>query len=261
MTDLRPLRDIAHLGLALRPDQPTVAPWVPLSHTEMQIASLHFPIAIRMEEASPTLGLVLDDAYLRRPVLDPKGKWRGGYQPLAVRCAPLRCSAAGGDPLRDIMIAFPSDYIVERGGTPVIDESGAPSPFVRTVHRFFGLLQASREKFSEAIDQLFIGNLLVPLDPSNANGSRLYLVDGTRFAALEKRALAAMARQRFTALDVAAACLSSQRLLHDRYRPRPIATAAVAQYAQPLSYDHFLGKDFELALDDDELISLAEFEA
>ena len=62
------------------------------------------------------------------------------------------------------MIASPSNHLTAKDGIPIVDDGGGPSPLIREIHRLFRLLQESRAKFSEALDQLLIGNLLVPLE-------------------------------------------------------------------------------------------------
>jgi hypothetical protein len=70
-----------------------------------------------------------------------------------------------------------------------------------------------------------------------------------------------MARHSFTALDVSVACLSSQRLLREQYRPNLVSgTKPHAEKATSLSQESFVIEDFNLILDDGELISLADID-
>jgi hypothetical protein len=265
MTRLIPLREVSHLRLVMPTDEVGFAglPWLPVSHTELQLACLYFPIAVSFKTGHPALGLVLDAQYLKYPAVDSCGKWRGGYKPIAVRCFPLQSAEIGADPLSDILVASDSRHLVEAGGIPLVDGGGAPSPLILEVHRLLRLLQESREKFAPAIDRLLIANLLVPLDATEA-AEPLYVVDGARFLQADKRALCAMARHSFTALDVAVACLSSQRLLREQYRPKLSAVfgtklqAPVGAFPSP---DAFGLEEVGLALDDGELISLADIDA
>jgi hypothetical protein len=77
----------------------------------------------------------------------------------------------------------------------------------------------------------------------------------------DKKALAAMARHEFTALDIAVASLSSQRLLHERYRPKSDARPATHASSPSLPHDTLAIEGVDLALDDGELIMLADIDA
>jgi hypothetical protein len=266
MTSLIPLREVAHLRLVLPLNEGRISNqlWIPVSHTELHLACLYFPVAVRFDDGKPFLGLILGERYLKRPAADPSGKWQGGYKPIALRCSPFQTGKIGEDPLSDILIASPSNHLTDKGGIPIVDDGGGPSPLIREIHRLFRLLQESRAKFSQALDQLLIGNLLVPLEAADGISSTgdeppLHVVDGVRFMEADKRGLGAMARHSFTALDVSVACLSSQRLLREQYRPNLVSgTKPHAEKATSLSQESFAIEDFSLVLDDGELISLAD---
>ena len=271
MTMLIPLREVSHLGLVLPAVEVGMADtgWLPVSHTELHLASLYFPIAVRFVDGKPSLGLILQPQYLKYPAIDPSGKWRGGYQPIALRCFPFQSGEIGADPLGDILIASGSRHLVAAGGTALVDRRGEPSPLIREIHRLFRLLREGLEHFADALDQLLIADLLVPLDIAETNQQApgtppLYVVDGSRFLEVDKRALGAMARHRFTALDIAVTCLSSQRLLRDQYRPAGPAVAAANLQALDAAVppgNAFGLEGVNLVLDDGEMISLADIDA
>jgi SapC len=268
MTIPIPLRKVTHLKLVLPVNEGWVGNqlWVPVSHTELHLACLYFPIAVCFDDRRPCLGLLLGERYLKRPAVDASGKWQGGYKPIALRCFPFQAGEIGEDPLGDILIAFPSDHLTGKDGIPIVDDSGRPSPLIREIHNLFRLLQDSRTKFSDALDRLLISNLLTPLESVDGKSCgndtpSIYVVDAGRFMEADKMALSAMARQSFTALDVAVACLSSQRLLRDQYRPKPASgTKLCAERAASLTQQFFASEDFNLVLDDDELISLFDID-
>jgi SapC len=268
MTSLIPLREVAHLRLALPFNEGQISNqlWIPVSHTELHLACLYFPVAVRFDDGKLFLGLILGERYLKRPAVDASGKWQGGYKPIALRCSPFQTGKIGEDPLSDILIASPSNHLTAKDGIPIVDDGGGPSPLIREIHRLFRLLQESRAKFSEALDQLLIGNLLVPLEAADGISSAgdeppLHVVDGVRFMEADKRGLGAMARHSFTALDVSVACLSSQRLLREQYRPNLVSGRKPhAEKATSLSQEPFAIEDFNLVLDDGELISLADID-
>jgi hypothetical protein len=268
MTSLIPLREVAHLRLVLPLNEGRIDNqlWIPVSHTELHLACLYFPVAVRFDGGKPFLGLILGERYLKRPVVDASGNWQGGYKPIALRCSPFQTGKIGEDPLSDILIASPSNHLTDKGGIPIVDDGGGPSPLIREIHRLFRLLQESQAKFSEPLDQLLIGNLLVPLEAADGISSTgdeppLHVVDGVRFMEADKRGLGAMARHSFTALDVSVACLSSQRLLQEQYRANLVSgTKPHAEKATSLAQEIFAFEDFNFVLDDGELISLADID-
>ena len=75
MTKLIPLREVAHLRLVLPTDEVGIAglPWLPVSHTELHLACLYFPLAVSFKAGQPCLGLVLGAPYLRYPAVDAAG--------------------------------------------------------------------------------------------------------------------------------------------------------------------------------------------
>jgi SapC protein len=261
MTKLITLREVSHLRLLLDP-QPGVCDdqWWPVSSTELHLVSLFFPLAIRFEAGRPSLGVLVAPPFLNRPLFDEAGRWRGGYRPLALRVAPFQGGDIGADPL-DMLIALPSWHLVEQGGAPIVDANGAPSPLVREIHRWRRLLQDSQVKFATALDKLLIAQLLVPLAAPEGGSlaeSPLHTVDAPLFASTDNKALAAMARHDFTALDVAVACLSSQRLLHKPCRPRRLAGPEAPERQIWIAHDSLPIEALDLVLDDSELVSIAD---
>ncbi len=104
MTRLVPVREIAHLRLALPPHDRWIdeLTWIPASATEIHLASRYYPIAVRMEDQKPRLGLIVGRRYLVHALLDPAGTWRGAYRPVRLRCFPFESADVGDDPLSDI---------------------------------------------------------------------------------------------------------------------------------------------------------------
>jgi hypothetical protein len=265
MSKLVPLRDVTHLRLVPPSDEDGIGgrSWWPVSYTELHLASLYFPLAVHFDDAIPSLGLLLGEAYLKRSAVDGAGKWQGGYKPIALRSAPFRWGETGGGAL-DLLIASPWCHLANRGGIPIVDDGGAVHPLIVEIHRWCRLLQDSRTKFANALDRLLIANLLVPLaatDGTPPDDRPPHVVDAARFMDADKKALAAMARHEFTALDIAVASLSSQRLLHDRYRPTSDAKPKLHASSSSLPHDAVAIEGVDLALDDGELIMLADIDA
>src|SRR5262249_567648 len=156
----------SHLRIELPPVEHSIGDqqWLPMSHTELHLACLYFPVAVRLNDATPSVGLLLGKKHLKRPAVDKFGKWQGGYKPIALRCSAFRCGKVGTDPLNDILIESPSNCLVDKAGIPIIDDGGEPSTPIREIHRLLRLLEQSQSKFSDALDQLLIADLLVPLE-------------------------------------------------------------------------------------------------
>jgi len=259
MAKLLPLREAAHLRFVPPVDEREIAPWLPVGYTELHLASLYFPLAIRLDGGLPVLGLILSAHYLKRAPRDAAGKWQGGYRPIALRCAPFELGADRTSPL-DMVLKEPSRDLAETGGIPITDRDGQPSPLIREIHRWSQLLEETNARLAPALDQLLIANLLVPLvatdEPSDV--PPLHIIDGTRFMDCDAKAFAAMSRRHFTALDIAAACLSSQRLLQEKYRPQ--VEAELQPYSSSPPPSDVAIECIDLALDEGELISLADIE-
>src|SRR5262245_29351481 len=127
MTRLVPIRDVAHLRLALPADESWMAelPWVPVSLTEIHLASRYYPLAVRFDGRSPRLGLIVGQDFLAYPLRNANGVWRGAYRPIALRCFPFHAPHLSGDPLADIVIDADSKYLSPTNGQPIVRGEGA----------------------------------------------------------------------------------------------------------------------------------------
>jgi hypothetical protein len=259
MTRSVPIREVAHLRLALPADDRWIEylRWVPVSSSEIHLASRYFPIAMRAGKQRPQLGLLLHPRYLTSAMLDASGNWRGAYRPIALRCFPFEAPRLTDDLLADIRIDADSRYLSPATGMPIIDETGRPDRRFIEMHRHFGLLERSQETFSGILDQFFIAGLLVPLVSEDDGEPPLYVIDPVRFKQLDRMALGAMARRSFLSVDIAVAWLFSLQMLRPEHLPKQInrsrAQPVVSGSIEP---DPFLMDDLSLVLDDGELISL-----
>jgi hypothetical protein len=258
MTRTVPIREIAHLRLSMPADERWIEEfhWVPVSTSEVHLASRYFPIAMRIEEQRQQLGLLVHPQYLANPLLDTSGNWRGAYRPIALRCFPFKAPRLTDDPLADILIDADSRYLSPATGIPIVDTTGRPDRRFNEMHRHFGLLQQSQEMFCSMLDQYFIAGLLVPLITRDAGEPSFYVIDSVRFKQLDGLALGAMARRSFLSVDIAVTWLFSLQALGPEYQPKHI------NHPQPFARgaiepDAGFMDDLSLVLDDGELISLA----
>jgi hypothetical protein len=267
MTRLVPVREIAHLRLALPPHDRWIdeLTWIPTSATEIHLASRYYPIAVRIEDQKPQLGLIVGQRYLVHTLLDPAGIWRGAYRPVGLRCFPFVSADIGDNPLSDILIDADSEYLSPTSGVPLVDEAGRPCRTLTELHRLFTLLKRGQESFARALDQYLVGGLLVPLTdgdvPALDHGQPLYVINPARFAQMENAGLAAMARHDFLSVDMAIACQFSLQNLQLECRPKDTGRHG-RQGVEPVlpGMDTTMIDDLSLVLDDGELISVADID-
>jgi hypothetical protein len=265
MTRLVPVREIAHLRLALPQHDPWIGEltWIPVSPTEIHLASRYYPIAVRMEDQTPRLGLIVGQRYLAHALLNPAGTWRGAYRPLGLRCFPFQVADIGDNPLADILIDADSEYLSPTSGVPIVDETSQPGRMLSELHRLFTLLKRGEQSLAGSLDQYLISGLLVPLSEGDApvtdHGRPLYVINSARFAQMENAGLAAMARHDFLSVDVAIACQFSLQNLQPEFRPKDIGRHGRGEPIQP-GMDTTMIDDLSLVLDDGELISVADID-
>jgi hypothetical protein len=263
MTRSVPIREVAHLRLAMPADDRWIEDfrWVPVSTSEIHLASRYFPIAMRIERQQRQLGLLLHSGYVTNAMFDMSGNWRGAYRPIALRCFPFEAPRITDDPLADILIDADSRYLSPATGIPIVDETGRPDRRFIEMHRHFGLLKRSQEMFYAILDQYLIASLLVPLDMEGDGEASLYVIDPARFKQLDRTALGAMARRSFLSVDVAVAWLFSLKALRPEHLPTQTSRLRSQQFVSGSSEpDPILMDDLSLVLDDGELISLTNID-
>jgi hypothetical protein len=194
---------------------------IALSDSELLQSSHHLPIAIDLIGHQPQVVAVTAAQFQRTPLVDAEGRWRRGYAPIALRCLPLRLAERSADAL-EVAVDLEG-----RGATdmPVVDGDGAPTTEIRQVLGLLRRLEAGKRRLQAAAEKLLIADVLAPFQMMRAPGgasvqSRMLTVDRNKFAALSKRRALHIAREDFLAVDVAVACLFSQRLL-----PGPVSVA------------------------------------
>ncbi|KAA5599534.1 SapC family protein [Blastochloris sulfoviridis] len=242
----------------------TALGWQPIAYSEMHLCAHYYPLAIRFSRGLPLLGVILDEAYLTRPLVDASGTWQGGYMPMAVRTFPFQATGNSVDPFDDLVVPADTDFLSAEAGTPLCRDDGAPSSHLQTLHRLARQLLDSRRSLAAALDHLLIARLLVPLrQPPNGTAQpatpQLHTVDRARFAEIEPAAFAAMARHRFASVDIAVACQFSLHRLRSECQPKSARSTLAASAAGGRGLD-FLGME-DIAIDDGDLFSLGDLEA
>jgi hypothetical protein len=258
-----PIRELTHRRLAMPENDSWIEDlgWIPVSASELHLACRYYPLAMRVEKQRQQLGLLLHSRYLMKAPLDSSGKWCGAYRPIALRCFPFEAPRITDDPLSDILIDADSKYLSPAAGITIVDEAGRPNRLFVEMHRHFGLLEQSQERFGSVLDQYLIAGLLVPLAGNNDNDLPLYVIDPARFKQLNSAALSAMARHNFLSVDVAMAWFFSMQNLRIDYLPKSVSGSRVQHFTPASSEpDPFLMDDMSLVLDDGELVSLANID-
>jgi hypothetical protein len=239
---------------------------LPIALSEFHLSSHFFPLAVRFRGDRPELCVVVAPGYLKKPLVAPNGEWLGGYRPLTLRAQPFELSEGGtGDAMRDVLLPRLSPLLGGEGA-PLL-ENGAPSAMMQKLHEMLVGVRQSARQMVPVLDRLFMAELMVPL----LAGSRaeaadpFFVVDRDRFSALSGRGLRAMARADFHAVEIAVACIFSQRLLKpERLAQRSNAAAAVRpSEANPADYTPFLAglSDLPAVLDEGELFSFDDLDS
>jgi hypothetical protein len=239
---------------------------LPIALSEFHLSSHFFPLAVRFRGDRPELHVIVAPGYLRKPLIAPDGDWLGGYRPLSLRAQPFELSEnAAGDPLRDVVLPR-SSPLLGAAGVPLL-ENGAPSAMMLKLHEMLSGVRQSARQLVPVLDRLFMAELMVPL----LAGSRaeaadpFFVVDRDRFVALSGRGLRAMARADFHAVEIAVACIFSQRLLKpERLAQRSNAAASDRPSdANPADYTPFLTglSDLPAVLDEGDLFSFDDLDS
>jgi hypothetical protein len=234
---------------------------VALSDSELLLSSHHLPIAIDHIGGRLEVVAMTTPQFQRTPLIGKDGQWQRGYVPIVLRCLPFRLTVndAGAETLEMAAAIQPND------GPEIAlrDPDGAFSGEIRRIVGLLRRLEAGRQALRAAAAKLLIADVLVPFRLANLPGSssthsRALTVDHNRFAALSGRRAAHLAREDFLAIDLASACLFSQRLM-----PGPISVASEPKTAtaarNAISDDTILDFRPSAQLDDSELFSFELF--
>lgn len=231
-----------------------------LSDTELLLTSHHLPIAIDHVNGRLEVVAMTAPQFQRAPLVNKDGHWQRGYVPMALRSLPFRLSVndAGAETLEI------ADAVQSNGPEIALrDAEGGFSGDIRQIVGFLRKLETGRQKLRAAAAKLLIADVLVPFRLANVPGAgsahlRALTVDQNRFAALSGRRAAHLARDDFLAIDLASACLFSQRLM-----PGPISVASdsrrQAATREGVSDDAILDFRPTAQLDDSELFSFELF--
>jgi hypothetical protein len=189
---------------------------VPLSDSEILLCSHHLPIAITYLSEGPRVVAITDAQFQRTAVVAANGNWQRPYMPVALKCLPFRLSP-GSDGKLAVEIAG-KICEAEQGTLPTHREDGSLTPEIKNIVAVLHRLEEGKRALRKAAEMLLIADVLTPLRiarlaKTGTPGSGYLIVDRNKFAGLSKSRVAHLIKDSFLPIDLAAACMFSQRLM------------------------------------------------
>ena len=237
---------------------------VPLSDSEILLTSHHLPIAIDYVDDGLQVVAVTTPRFLRSPLIGPDGQWQRGYMPIALRCLPFRI-IPGARRNESLEVAVNLDE--SDGPTlPIFSTDGSLSPVIEHIAALLRRLEEGKQALQRAAEKLLIADVLTPFQMARLPGtaplpSRTLTVDRNKLGALSKFRAAHLVSDGFLPIDLAAACIFSQRLM-----PKLISVATSPIQAEerhkiiPAGVDELMTALKDGQIDDSEMFSFERFE-
>jgi SapC len=208
--------------------------WLPLADGELLLGAHYYPLAVRLDGASASIGAITRRDMMVRSLMGANGKWSGAYTPISMRCFPLRLSGAPtGNPLVDLEVAILPRKEVKPRLLKLKDEAGEATEELKSIHEGLTSVWDGQQHLQAAIDLLLVADLLVPIaDPDESDRQTIYhTIDRRKFAQFSKFGLEAMTRANFSAVEVATALTFSQAHLRADLRPPAVPASPAAESA------------------------------
>jgi hypothetical protein len=189
---------------------------IPVSDSELLLASHHLPIAIDSVNDGLQVVAITTSRFQRSPLIGADGQWQRGYLPIALRCLPFR-AALGTSEAQQLEVAV-NLAEVEGSALPIFSTDGSLSPEVERLRVLLRRLEQGKRQLQRAAEKLFIADVLTPFQMARLPGtpparSRALTADLNKLAALSNSRAAHLAKDGFLPIDLAAACIFSQRLM------------------------------------------------
>jgi len=185
---------------------------IPISDSELLLTSSCLPIAIDCISDRPRVVAIIDQRFQRNPVIGPNGQWQKGYLPIALRSLPFRLPSGSAGNI-EMAVNLPHK---DEQGRPLFADQGQPSPEVAAIAAMLRRLEEGKQLLQQAAAQLLIAGVLTPIrlgrTPSGETG-RSFTVSRDQFNTLSGTRAALLAKDSFLAIDLAVACIFSQRHL------------------------------------------------
>lgn len=190
-------------------------PHVPLADTEVLQTSLYLPVVIDYAPDGPRVVAATNPRFHRWPMTGSGGKWLRTYLPICLRCLPFR-TVRDADGNTGIEVAIDLGE-KDQPALPTFSANGALTPEVQKIAALLRRLEEGKQALQKAAEMLLIADVLTSLRlaniPDAAPANRYLTVDRNKFASLSNSRVAHIIRDGFLPIDLAAACIASQRLM------------------------------------------------
>ena len=187
---------------------------IPLSDSELLLTSSRLPIAIDCLSDRPRVVGIIDARFQRSPAIGANGHWQRSYLPLALRCLPFRLASGKTD---DSAIEMAVNLThKDEPGIPLFSDNGALGTEVKNTIALLRRLEEGKKQLSDAASQLLIAGVLTPIRLGRqvvADTGRSFTVSRELFNALSGPRVALLTKDSFLPIDLATACIFSQRHL------------------------------------------------
>jgi hypothetical protein len=237
---------------------------IPLSDSELLLTSSSLPIAIDCISDRPRVVAIIDQRFQRAPVIGSNGQWQKGYLPLALRCLPFRLAGGTSDSgAIEMAINLPHGGEPE---SPLFAGPGQLSSEIAAIVTLLRRLEDGKQRLQQAASQLLIAGVLTPIRLGRGSGGengRSFTVSREQFSALSGTRAALLAKDNFLAIDLAVACIFSQRHLATLVSVAPeSATTSDASVAASPAMDEFISPArLNIHVDDQALFSYEQYHA
>ncbi len=148
-------------------------------------------------------------------------------------------------------------------GSPLFAGPGRPSPEVAAIAALLRRLEDGKQQLQHAASQLLIAGVLTPIrlgrNPGGENG-RSFTVSRDQFNTLSGTRTALLAKDNFLAIDLAAACIFSQRNLATLVSVAPAATADASAAVPPGADEFVTPVRLNVEVDDQTLFSYEQYQ-
>jgi hypothetical protein len=194
-------------------------PTAPIADSEVLNLAHHCPIVLVSGPRGPRVAVLLDSRLARSDPLGKDGAWRFPYCPMALRCLPFW----PGQRPSDVDIAVDIALRHPEASLPLREPSGEPSNAFAAVMTLVERLREGMARLDAAANLLLAADLLVPIawhdDDGSPEATAYLTVAEDRVLGLSPARAAALAELRCLPLELATACLFSQRHLAARAKP------------------------------------------
>lgn len=168
-----------------------------LVSSEVSHALRHMPIGFTLHEGKAALVALMGLAENENLFVTTEGQWQGGYIPAALRAVPFGLMPNADGTEQTVVIQDDGGHFATSNGTPLFDETGQATEFLRNMIGFLQAYKQNEEMTAKALAALAASELLEPWElaftrpdgqPQKIAG--LFKIDPARLDALAPETLA-----------------------------------------------------------------------